>query len=147
MKKIKRMIYLFLVVGWCLMIYAWSHQMGKESQAVSEVVADLIYEDHQFIGFWVRKAAHLFEFFMLALWVMLFLHTFAIKYHYQVIIAFTFCVLYAISDEIHQTFIPGRYGSFMDCLIDSLGSVGGIIVFSFFNYYKQKRLNVDELIN
>jgi VanZ family protein len=32
-------------------------------------------------------------------------------------------VLYAMSDEYHQTFIPGRNGTVMDVVIDSLGGL------------------------
>jgi hypothetical protein len=32
-----------------------------------------------------------------------------------------FCVLYAISDEWHQTFVPGRGGTWTDVVIDSIG--------------------------
>ena len=39
-----------------------------------------------------------------------------------------FCFLYACSDEIHQLFIPGRSGMFTDVLIDTSGSLCGIIV-------------------
>jgi len=31
------------------------------------------------------------------------------------------CTLFAVSDEWHQTFVPDRYGSLQDVLIDSLG--------------------------
>jgi len=33
-----------------------------------------------------------------------------------------FCVLYGISDEFHQSFIPGRSSSFFDVLADSGGA-------------------------
>jgi VanZ family protein len=33
---------------------------------------------------------------------------------------------FAITDELHQTFVPGRQGSLWDVLIDSLGAVGGL---------------------
>lgn len=39
-----------------------------------------------------------------------------------------FCFLYACSDEIHQTFIPGRAGMFTDVLIDTSGAVIGTII-------------------
>ena len=36
--------------------------------------------------------------------------------------------LYALSDELHQTFVPGREGKFVDTLIDLVGIVIGIII-------------------
>lgn len=39
-----------------------------------------------------------------------------------VALAFLLTVLYAISDEYHQTFVPGRNGSPVDVLIDAAGA-------------------------
>jgi VanZ family protein len=36
--------------------------------------------------------------------------------------AFAITVLYAVSDEYHQTFVTGRHGSWVDVLIDSMGA-------------------------
>lgn len=35
-------------------------------------------------------------------------------------------VLYALSDEYHQTFVPGRHGTIIDVGIDSLGAALGL---------------------
>jgi VanZ family protein len=40
--------------------------------------------------------------------------------------AFLFSVVYAISDEYHQTFVPSRNGSVIDVLIDALGAAFGL---------------------
>lgn len=37
------------------------------------------------------------------------------------IVAFLFAVLYAVSDEVHQSFIPTREGRLRDVLIDTSG--------------------------
>lgn len=45
------------------------------------------------------------------------------------IYAFIFSVLYAASDEYHQTFVSGRVGSLKDILIDSVGvSIAALII-------------------
>ena len=36
------------------------------------------------------------------------------------------CLIYAISDEFHQKFIPGRSGEIRDMLIDTIGAIIGI---------------------
>ncbi len=41
-------------------------------------------------------------------------------------LAFLLTVLYAVSDEYHQTFVPGRSGSLMDVLIDAAGAGIGL---------------------
>ena len=38
-------------------------------------------------------------------------------------------ILYAITDEIHQYFVLGRYGTWTDVLIDSAGAITGILIF------------------
>jgi len=45
-----------------------------------------------------------------------------------VLFAFTICVIYGISDEIHQLFVPGRAFQVSDLLMDSLGSIIGIFI-------------------
>jgi VanZ family protein len=40
--------------------------------------------------------------------------------------AFAVGVAYAVSDEIHQVFVPGRQGSPLDVLIDAVGVAFGI---------------------
>ncbi len=34
-----------------------------------------------------------------------------------------FCLLYGISDEFHQSFVPGRYVSAMDVVADTVGAI------------------------
>src|SRR5688572_13514369 len=42
-----------------------------------------------------------------------------------VVLAATISFAYAISDEVHQTFIDGRHGSALDVAIDSAGIAAG----------------------
>ena len=41
-------------------------------------------------------------------------------------LAFGLGVLYAVSDEIHQVFVPGRHGAPLDVVIDAVGVAVGI---------------------
>ena len=43
-------------------------------------------------------------------------------------LAFTLGTLYAASDEIHQTFVPGRMGSPVDVAIDAIGVACGVVL-------------------
>lgn len=47
-----------------------------------------------------------------------------------------FVILYAISDEYHQSFIPGRGASFRDVCIDTLGGISGVLVVKVIVYTK-----------
>jgi VanZ family protein len=42
--------------------------------------------------------------------------------------AFLVCILYALSDEFHQQFVPGRGFEWVDLLADGVGSVIGIVL-------------------
>jgi len=46
-----------------------------------------------------------------------------------------FCLLYGISDEFHQSFIPGRESSILDVVADTFGAV---IVVSLWFYFRTK---------
>jgi VanZ family protein len=38
--------------------------------------------------------------------------------------------LYAVTDEVHQTFVSGREGSPLDWLIDTVGVIAGVLLFA-----------------
>ncbi|MEA2115337.1 MAG: VanZ family protein [Thermodesulfobacteriota bacterium] len=46
-----------------------------------------------------------------------------------------FCLLYGISDEFHQSFIPGRFPSVLDLVADTIGAM--IVVLVWFRMKKQ----------
>ncbi len=48
------------------------------------------------------------------------------------------CILYAISDEVHQSFVPGRGPGVMDVLIDSAGAMVGIGMYEMISRIKRK---------
>ena len=45
-----------------------------------------------------------------------------------------FCLLYGISDEIHQFFVVGRDSDFYDVLADLIGALIGISAFCFYKF-------------
>jgi len=53
-----------------------------------------------------------------------------IKY---VLIAILISIIYALTDEFHQLFVPGRIFSVKDILTDSLGSLSAILINSKIN--------------
>ncbi len=83
------------------------------------------------VQFVVRKGAHVGEYAVLAL-----LFWWAIRQPArgqrrpwswrEAGIAFACSVLYAISDELHQSFVPSRQGSPVDVMIDTAGAVLGL---------------------
>ncbi|HWO76912.1 MAG TPA: VanZ family protein [Bacillus sp. (in: firmicutes)] len=71
------------------------------------------------INFIVRKSAHFTVFGILAFLIWNCLKTYRFSYTFAWILTF----IYAMSDEWHQSFIPGREASFRDVLIDSFGAL------------------------
>ena len=59
---------------------------------------------------------------------MSFLSTYKIHLKYKFSISILVGLIYAITDEIHQSFIPGRTASIRDVCIDTCGVFLGIII-------------------
>lgn len=79
-------------------------------------------------GLWdflLRKMAHMVEYAVLCgLLIRAFVRTWpALGLKRLLVWCFLLSLLYAISDEIHQSFVPGRGPSAMDVLVDSVGIV------------------------
>ena len=47
------------------------------------------------------------------------------------LLSFALCVGYAVSDEIHQKFVPNRYADVTDVLSDMVGAGAGLAVLHF----------------
>ncbi len=78
------------------------------------------------LGTWdlfLRKLAHMAEFGLL--WLLWWR---ALGYGHPALPA-AIAILYAISDELHQHFVPGRNGSAVDILIDTVGVLAGVAAY------------------
>ena len=88
----------------------------------------------------VRKAAHLAEYAVLA--VLLCTSSKEPPVHWRprrVLGCFLIIVVYSLTDEYHQSFVPGRHPSSTDCGIDSIGGAMGILVF-YVNYLRLRAI-------
>jgi hypothetical protein len=75
------------------------------------------------LGGWdlvLRKLAHAAEFAVLGLLLLR-----ALGHAWS---AFWLGVAYAVTDEIHQAFVPGRLGSPIDVAIDAAGVAAGVVL-------------------
>lgn len=54
--------------------------------------------------------------------------TYNIKEKNRLIISLTTGIIYATSDEIHQSFVPGRSPMITDIVIDTMGVILGILL-------------------
>lgn len=71
----------------------------------------------------LNKLAHLIAYSTLFLSAAFYFQSnkYTLKHHY--LFSFLYLILYAISDEIHQTFVPSRQGKISDVFIDLLGGI------------------------
>lgn len=83
----------------------------------------------------IRKNAHAFEYFVLAILVAIAMFAFHLKGRGAIVYIMFICLLYAVTDEFHQAFVTGRTSLVSDVIIDFSGSIIGIIVF-YTAYYK-----------
>jgi VanZ family protein len=81
------------------------------------------------LSFLVRKGAHFAEYALLGGFVAAATHSCG-KYGVfkAVIISIAIGAAYAVTDELHQYFVPGRVASASDVGVDSLGVVAGAVI-------------------
>jgi len=89
--------------------------------------------------FIVRKCAHFFLYFALAILVFIYLKEYIDISPSIIIYTIIFIIIYASSDEIHQLFISNRSGSIKDVLIDTSGGVTSILISYFICKLKMKK--------
>ena len=122
-----------------ILIFMFSHQTGSESSGLSSQIVLWIqtYLHIPISEFIVRKAAHMSEYAILALFT--YYALIKIAFNKRIIFQITFLIsfLYACSDEFHQLFISGRSGQFTDIIIDSTGC----LIMLLFLYLWQKKKN------
>ena len=148
-------ISLFCVIAVMVIIFLFSAQSAEESSELSgqfvEIIIKIFIPDYNNlsllqqqeindkIGFIIRKTAHFTEFSLLGFFLMLHLSTISHifgkiknKTFFLFCISWFFGTFYAVTDEIHQSFVSGRYSSIKDVLIDSSGVLFGIMILIIF---------------
>ena len=143
--KIQRLLMTGVTIFWMLLIFGMSGADGETSSgmsgAVCEWIADTVMEDFEdysparqqeiisSMQFYVRKAAHMTEYAILAVLLPVTLAMYGVGERTLVWAGPLLCVLYACTDEFHQTFVPARSGSPADVLIDSAGILAGSLLY------------------
>jgi VanZ family protein len=139
-KKMIALISWALVVSWMALIFFLSAQHAEQSADLSGGITELVNEvvkqvapDAEFhideISFFVRKNAHFFAYMLLSVLTLNAVSRSGGQGWLSVGVAFVITVLYAISDEVHQLFVPGRSGQVSDVLLDSTGALVGIALY------------------
>ena len=78
----------------------------------------------------IRKLAHFTIYAIGGVLIFNFINTYEIENRKKIMFTILAGALYAVTDEIHQLFIPGRSGEIIDVMIDTSGvSIGCIIIY------------------
>ena len=141
----KKTILKVLIVLWMILIFILSNQQANDSTKLSDGVIENtignIYKlTHKNTNeeklkeikikytHITRKTAHFTIYMILGLLVGLLLKEYNIDTKKAILYGILICMCYAISDEIHQIFVSGRSGEIRDVLIDTCGSMVGLLI-------------------
>lgn len=115
---------------------------AKQSEVPIKIKLKQVFEvpddKQQRLNLIVRKNAHAFEYCVLAILVSLVLSLVNLKGRNAVIYIMFICLFYAVTDEFHQAFVPGRTSLVSDVLIDFSGSLIGMLLYLFWNFKLKK---------
>ncbi len=162
--KAFRIITILLTIALCVAIFCLSAENATDSSATSrgiiKKVLALFVEGFENLSearqqeicapfqFIVRKSAHFCLYFALGILSFLSVLTYSkIAPKLKIAFGIVFSYLYAVSDEIHQLFVPGRSGEIRDTLIDLCGAILGVFITvtiikrtKKFKYFLQKKV-------
>lgn len=144
----RKIISWIIVIILMALIFYLSHQPPAQSNGLSigiteeiivkvEKIAPNMNINIRSFNHIIRKNAHFFAYLILGILVSIALKSSGTEDKRGFKIASTISIVYAVSDEVHQLFVPGRGGQVKDVFIDSAGSLVGI---SF--YYKSRIFNL-----
>lgn len=147
MNKTKRILRFIPMIIIMITIYLFSCMQGDDSseqsgrilQALVKIVESISSTELSeavlgFLHLFIRKVAHFTEYAALGASIMYAIHLFFTNKKYAFALSLLLAALYAATDEIHQYFVPGRYGTWSDVLIDTAGALAGIMIFVFVIY-------------
>ncbi len=141
----KRQVLAWTPVVLCMMvIFSFSSQDGAASGATSAGVMELLdpiveplyenlppAEQAEFLDsfhLFIRKTAHFSIYFLLGLFSFPAFGTYPLSRKKQAVCSVLLCLVYACSDEVHQSFVAGRGPSLTDVLLDTAGASTAVIL-------------------
>ncbi|MDE6656802.1 MAG: VanZ family protein [Anaeroplasmataceae bacterium] len=154
-KYIKRSVFIIIALIWMGVIFYFSHQNGVSSSKMSSGItrwvvntfvpnfSNMTKAEQSVIlkdtGFVIRKLAHYAEYGVLGFFLFSAVYVFTDNEKIIFPIVSILGVLYAVSDEFHQSFIGGRAPTVKDVLIDSIGLLTVLLLIGIFLNIKRLR--------
>ena len=135
MKKILGTFFVVAIVGWLVFLFFNSSEGYVDSNMRSYYFlkklninnGEISYE----INILIRKLAHLFEYMVLAVILIIIFKLFSFRKSTLCTTTLFLIILIGTLDEFYQSFIPGRSSLVSDVLIDTLGGVLAVILYLF----------------
>lgn len=139
-KNSTRVLSWIAVFLWMVLIFNFSSQVAEQSNALSSGITEVVVKivekiaprmaakmDIGKLNHMIRKNSHFFLYLILGALFINSIRQSKICGIRGVIITLLFCSFYAISDEVHQLFVPGRGAQIKDVFIDIAGAAAGIL--------------------
>lgn len=141
--NILRAVLIILLLANLWIIFGFSNQNGKESGSLSRKITEVItknikaiqnleiYQKEKVLSkieHIVRKIAHFSLYTSVGFLTMSLMSTYKLTYKQRIILSLCIGITYAITDEIHQMYVPNRGPSLGDVLIDTSGVIFGILI-------------------
>ena len=136
-----KIIKMILIIAWMGVVFGFSNQGGTKSSstsrkvtvAVVQSVSDKTIEENESLiektEKVIRKLAHYTIYTVGGFLIMNYAYTTNLKLKEKVLYSIAFGAGYAVTDELHQFFMPGRSARVFDVGIDTLGVITGIAIY------------------
>jgi VanZ family protein len=151
MKRFNKFLAWAAVVFWMAVIFGLSSQVAEQSDQLSMGITEIITQvvekaipakdiEITSLNRFIRKNAHFIAYLVLGMLVINAMRCGGFSGYKSTLLALFLCIIYAISDEIHQLFVPGRGCQVIDVMIDSAGSASGIFLYMICAGLKKRRI-------
>ena len=155
-----RVVAVLLVIAWMVMIFVMSGASADTSRGQSSIVVELVKRIFNIssdqpelldnLTTIVRKCAHAFEYFVLGILLLNVIRQFWptmckkswARYWYLAVVGAS---IYAVTDEVHQVFVPGRSCELRDIMIDTVAASVGVGMVMLIRRWRSRKKRVGKL--
>lgn len=153
-------IKIILILIWMIIVFLFSNQQGTDSGNISKTVTIVIQKI--FMGNNIDESVYKFDFFETIIRKLAHFSIYTIggfllmNYFYdiqnenkkiylknKIFYSIFFGALYAVTDELHQFFVPGRSARIFDVGIDTFGVITGVLIYlviiKLINFIKKRK--------
>lgn len=152
MSRCKRILRFIPMIAVMIVIFIFSMMPADQSDQTSGTLLDIVLsfvrklksgdisaELAGSLHHFIRKGAHFTEYAVLGVTVMMAIWKEWKEEKWPLLLPIIISSFYATTDEIHQYFVPGRWGTWTDVIIDTAGAFTGIIIYYLISKKKTSR--------